>query len=418
MRPFSIYIHIPFCLSRCPYCDFNSYALNVIPEKDYVAALLCELDYRASLDEWCGRTVETIYFGGGTPSLFKPSSMHKIMAAICARFPVAGSLEVSMEANPNTVDADSLLGYREAGINRLSLGAQTLDPDLLKTLGRIHSVEQIEAACAAAKGAGFTNLNLDLIYGIPTQTLEQVRADLKQIMRLDPQHVSAYGLTIEKGTSFYSQYKKGLIKLPSEEEVVSMMNEISSFLSSCGYKRYEISNFAERGFEARHNLTYWNGGDYLGLGAGAHSFLASYKDGLRHSGVRWANYALPNKYCKQAAATGEAQSWSESLSTTDLMFEFFFLGLRKINGVSCSEFEALFGTSIDKVYPALLEVLADQNLLKRNGDFLALSEEGLLIADSVIENFAAPEGKVIKFPRHCETGTGPTYKGNLPAANE
>lgn len=396
MRPFSIYIHIPFCLSRCPYCDFNTYALNSIPEKDYVAALLCELDYRAALPDWLDRTVETIYFGGGTPSLFSPRSFHKIMAAIGARFAVDGALEVTLEANPGTVDADSLLGYREAGINRLSLGAQSLDGELLQALGRIHSPEQVEAACAATRSAGLNNLNLDLIYGAPGQTLERLGSDLKHFMRLNPQHVSAYGLTVEKGTPFYARFRRGLLELPAEELLVEMMTEVSSFLSSCGYKRYEISNFAERGYQARHNLVYWNGGDYLGLGAGAHSFCAAYKDERRKSALRWANYALPNKYIKQATAYGQAQSWYEPLSASELIFEFFFLGLRKTCGVSLSTFETLFGVTVNDAYPALIDVLIDQGLLKQTEDLLALTERGMLLADSVIENFAAPESRAPK----------------------
>jgi oxygen-independent coproporphyrinogen III oxidase len=394
MRSFSIYFHIPFCLRRCPYCDFNSYALTSIPEREYVSALLSELDLRAAQDYWKGRRVQSIYFGGGTPSLLSPLSIRRMLNGVAERFPIISDPEITLEANPGTVSADSLEGFRLAGVNRLSLGAQSFQPELLSKLGRIHSVEQTEAAIAAAKSVGFTNFGLDIMYSIPGETLDQLRFDLREAVRAAPTHISAYGLTIEKGTPFYLDYKRGKLDLPDEDSIVGMMDEVCRVLALAGYERYEISNFAQTGMEARHNQVYWNGGDYLGLGAGAHSFLASFEGQFKKGGLRWSNYVLPNKYISQAVAHGSAECWRETLGVQELMFEFFFLGLRKIAGVSCSEFERCFGSGVEQAYSATLEVLYDQGLLKRDGDFIALTKKGLLVADSVIENFAnvrAPE---------------------------
>ena len=391
MNPFSIYIHIPYCLHKCPYCDFNSYAVSVFPEREYAGALLAELDYRASLPEWRGRPVQTVFFGGGTPSLFSPSTIRKIVAAICNTFQVHDQVEITLEANPGTVSPDSLLGFREAGINRLSLGAQSFSPETLKILGRMHTPVQTESAVAAARAAGFTNINLDLIYGVPKQTLHDLKNDLAATLALQPEHISAYGLTIEKGTEFFTAVKKRTLKLPREGVVIEMMEEINRFLPARDLIRYEISNFAKRGKEARHNMAYWNGDNYLGLGAGAHSFVSAATHNNRVALKRWSNYASPKQYIEQAAAKGDASSWHDELSPEAAMFEFFFLGLRKVQGVNLDTFEALFGISAETLYPATITILCDQGLITRSGKSLALTERGLMLADSVIANFATPE---------------------------
>lgn len=390
MSPFSLYVHIPYCLHKCPYCDFNTYALTSIPEREYVSALLSELDYWSSQSEWHGRTIRTIYFGGGTPSLFSANSIRKIISEMGGLFPIHESAEISLEANPGTVNSDSLTGYREAGVNRISLGAQSLERTLLKTLGRMHGAEEIEAAVAAARVAGIANINLDLMYGIPGQTLELLRQDLTGFLALSPEHISAYGLTIEKGTPFFTSVKRGALKLPQEEHTVEMMELVNSLLSERGFRHYEISNFARPHREARHNLAYWDGDDYLGLGAGAHSFRCSYEGERKVSARRWSNYALPKRYIQEACDHGHAESWNDTLDSSALMFEFFFLGLRKIQGVRISQFEEQFGISVQHAYPALMDVLIDQGLILRNADVLSLSAKGLLLCDSVLEHFTSP----------------------------
>ena len=418
MKSFSLYVHIPFCLHKCPYCDFNSYAVSAVPEKQYTSALLAELDFRATFAEWKERPLQSIYFGGGTPSLFQPASLRKILVAASFLFPFSPDIEITIEANPGTIDADMLKGYRDCGINRISLGAQSLNPDLLKTLGRIHSAQQVEIGVEMARIVGFDNINLDLIYGLPSQSLEQWKGDIEGILRCRPRHISAYGLTIEKGTPFHSRYKRNRLALPSEDLIVEMMQELFAALDSAGFNRYELSNFALPGYEARHNLVYWNGGDYLGLGAGAHSYFCDFEGFRRISARRWANHTHPNKYIRHAVAYGQAESWCENLGVKDLIFEFFFLGLRKTSGVNLFQFEEAFGTTIEQVYPTLTDLLTEEGLLERRGDTLALSERGLLLADSVIANFAGVDSKIIPLPKATGSKPDESQRTMPKAANQ
>jgi len=391
MSGFSLYIHIPYCFHKCPYCDFNTYAVATIPEKEYVEALLAELDFRASEANWRGKEVQTIFFGGGTPSLFSPSSIRKILAAVLRTFPGRDDLEISLEANPGTVTSDSFQGYREAGVNRISIGAQSLNVTTLKRLGRMHSPEQVGMSVEHARSAGFHNINLDLIYGIEGQTVSDIRSDLQAILNLSPEHVSAYGLTIEKGTPFYVQFKKGLMKLPTEECLIEMMHTIKDFLSKENFTHYEISNFAKAGREAKHNLAYWNGHDYLGLGAGAHSFVVTNTEPFSRSALRWSNFALPAKYIKECSAHGKADSWQDKLDREKLMFEYFFLGLRKIAGVTLTDFEKIFSQRIKELYPLSLDMLIEDELIVVEGDNIRLTERGILLSDSVVEQFIEPQ---------------------------
>lgn len=389
MKPFSLYLHIPFCVHKCPYCDFNTYATATIPEREYTTALLCELDFRAAEWQWRGRQVQTVYFGGGTPSLFSPAAIGKIISHIARVFPISDEIEISLEANPGAIAFETLAGYREVGVNRLSFGAQSFSSELLHTLGRQHTADQIEASVLNAVTAGFKNINIDLMYGIPGQTVASLRHDLAYAMKLAPTHISAYGLTIEKGTPFFVNYKKGSLKLPKEGIVLAMIEELNGFLELCGLRRYEISNYARAGFEARHNCAYWNGDDYLGLGAGAHSFTRS--TGIDTPSIRWSNFAFPTKYMKEVIARGTGVGWSDSLAKKDEVFEFFFLGLRKTEGVSDTLFREQFGASISDLYPARIEVLTEQGLLEWRGEYLALTSKGYLLADSVIEEFVETE---------------------------
>lgn len=395
MKSFSLYIHIPYCFHKCPYCDFNTYAVANIPEKAYVEALLSELDFRASDPLWRGREVQTVFFGGGTPSLFSPSSIRKILGSVFRNFAAREDLEISLEANPGTVTAESLHGYREAGVNRLSIGAQSLSINTLKKIGRMHSPEHVIMCVEHAIAAGFHNVNLDLIWGVEEQTVSDLRSDLRAVLDLKPQHISAYGLTIEKGTPFFIRYKKGHMKLPPEETLIEMMGAINEMLAEEGFLHYEISNFSKPEKEARHNLAYWNGDDYLGLGAGAHSFIEDNSSPAYRSAMRWSNYALPAKYIKECCAHGKANSWNDTLDREKLMFEFFFLGLRKIAGVNLKDFENIFACKAQDVYPVSLDVLLEQNLLSLEGDNLKFSSKGLLIADSVFEFFVEPQVKVL-----------------------
>ena len=390
MKPFSLYLHIPFCFHKCPYCDFNTYAVSSFPEKEYTGALLAELDYRAAQPEWSGREVQTIFFGGGTPSLFAPVSIRKIVSAICTLFPVSEQVEISLEANPGTVTAESLLGYAQAGVNRLSLGAQSFLPDTLKALGRVHTPEQTEVAIHHARAAGISNINVDLMYGAPHQTLGDVRSDLAEAVRLGVTHISAYHLTIEKGTEFFTANRRGTLRLPKEGAIVQMMEGAIASLSESGFVHYEVSNFAKPGFHARHNLAYWNHDDYLGLGAGAHSYRFTGAQGSLW-GSRWSNYAAPKQYIDKATGQGDASCWKDNHSLKDEFFEHIFLGLRKRAGVALHDFATRYRCTLQTLYPTLLSLLETEGLIGISDNAISLTSRGLLLADSVIENFAEPE---------------------------
>lgn len=390
MKPFSLYFHIPYCYQKCPYCDFNTYAVAKVPEDDYCAALLSELDFRAQLEAWRGREIQTIYFGGGTPSLLSGSIISKILRYAASAFKLRPGAEISLEANPGATTGDNLAAYREAGVNRISFGAQSFNHEVLSALGRIHSAAQTEESFHLARSAGFENLSLDLIFGCPSQTLDIVKSDIEAAIALSPSHISAYGLTIEKGTPFFERFKRRTLALPAEERVSEMLDLVWNRLPENGYEQYEISNFAKPGLEARHNMAYWNGDDYLGIGAGAHSLLVQSDSDGRPIGKRWSNFALPAKYMSEAAAKGAAESWSDSLRKRDLAFEYFFLGLRKTAGVSLSGFEEKFGKAVEDAYPKLLPMLKEQGLVRKDGDALKLTRQGLLFSDSVLENFSEP----------------------------
>jgi oxygen-independent coproporphyrinogen-3 oxidase len=404
-KPFGIYVHIPYCLHKCPYCDFNTYAVSSIPEREYIDAVCSELDFRLSLPEWSERPVQSIYFGGGTPSIFQPASIGKVLTCISRKAHVSGDAEISMELNPGTTSADSITEFLHSGINRMSFGAQSFQAKLLKTLGRIHSPTDTVAAVEAARHAGCENLSLDLIYGVPGQTHDDFKDDIEKILALNPEHISAYGLTIEKGTPFFQQFRLGLLKLPDEDLIVEMMETLCQELPDAGLPRYEISNFSRPGLEARHNLAYWNGDDYLGIGAGAHSFSTCGSSSLKKKGVaRWSNYALPNKYMQESTSTGHAESWSDFLKKDDRYFEFFFLGLRKIEGISLDDFQERFNASVYDVYPMLMKVLSQQGYLQTKDSMVSLTEKGLLFADTVIENFAEGDSAAPPDPTVVDAG--------------
>lgn len=386
--PFSLYIHIPFCGQRCPYCDFNTYVEAQIPETEYTEALLREVAQRSELPAWKGRPMQSIFFGGGTPSLFSAESIGRVIASAQQIFPSPPEIEISIEANPGTVSERSFCELRAAGVKRISLGAQTFNRSALRQLGRAHSVDDTINAFAQARSAGIPNINLDLIYALPEQSLTDFEQDLQTITDLHPEHISAYQLTIEKGTPFSFRYQQGDLKLPPEDDSIAMMALLERFLGERGFLQYEISNFARQDYHCRHNQAYWDGDDYLGLGAGAHSY--SSREG-RGSGRRWSNFALPREYMQQTFKSGTAESWSDTLSSDALKFEFFFLGLRRIAGVSISAFREKFTGELIEEYHQALTTLTAQGLLVMQGDLIFLSERGRLLSDSVFEHFISSE---------------------------
>jgi oxygen-independent coproporphyrinogen III oxidase len=389
-KPFALYIHIPYCYQKCPYCDFNTYAVPSVPEAEYTSAILAELDFYAHTEAWKERPVKSIYFGGGTPSLMRPRFISQIIDSARYHFGTYPDAEITLEANPGTVTQDSLVGYQESGVTRLSLGAQSFNSTSLKLLGRMHSVDQVEAAVQSARDADIKNISLDLMFGLPEQTYSELRNDISRALDLEPDHLSFYGLTIEKGTPYYQRYKKGFLRLPPEELVIEMMDEIERVIPSSGLLQYEISNFARAGFQSKHNLAYWSGDDYLGLGAGAHSFYGFPED-LEFFGKRWSNYAKPAKYIEESVAHGRADSWQDSLTLSDGMFEFFFLGLRKICGVDMKDFQSRFGSNALLRYQETVRELEFQGMLLLKDEVLRFTRKGLRLADSVLERFVDPQ---------------------------
>jgi oxygen-independent coproporphyrinogen-3 oxidase len=382
VAPFSLYLHIPYCDSKCPYCDFNSYAVKRWPERDYCAALIAELRAAAAQPAWRDGTVQTIFFGGGTPSLFAPESIAAVLdaARACWGF-AAAEIEITLEANPGTVDRARLRGFRAAGVNRVSFGVQSFHPTHLARLGRIHSAAQAIEAIGAARAAGFANLNLDLIFAVPGQTLDEWQADLETAVGLAPEHISAYGLTYEEGTAFHAQRRSGRLAPVAEEIEVAMFTHTRAELAAHGYAAYEISNFARPGRACAHNLNYWRAGAYLGVGAGAHSFAATPAPGRR-----WGNEKPPARYIERVRAAGHARASEETLSAAQARGEFVFLGLRCRDGFAADGFARRFGVELAGAFPHADAFVRD-GLLECVAGRWRLTERGLLFADSVFATF-------------------------------
>ena len=381
---FSLYIHIPYCAAKCPYCDFNSYAASSWPEDEYVRALIAELDRRAEEPSFAGGRLKTIFFGGGTPSLFKPASIGAIIDRAANRFGLERDCEITLEANPGTVDYTKLVELRAAGVNRISFGAQSFNDATLKFLGRIHRADETRQAARMAHRAGFERLNLDLIFAVPGQSLEDVMADIAETVALEPDHISAYNLTFEEGTAFFAEMRRGRITPLASDEQAAMYAAVREELPRRGYAMYEISNYARPGHEARHNLTYWHAETYLGIGAGAHSFARGESDG---GGRRWWNERSPARYIARALESGSAEAGSETVDQTAAMGEFVFLNLRLREGFALDTFRARFGVDFDQVFGASATRLFEGGMLERAGDSVRLTERGLELADSVFAEF-------------------------------
>jgi oxygen-independent coproporphyrinogen-3 oxidase len=379
---FSLYIHIPYCQSKCPYCDFNSYAAVKWPEEDYTRALISEMTRRASEPPWARESAKTVFFGGGTPSLFNPRAIARLVEAADRLFGLEREAEITLEANPGTVDATKLLGLRTAGVNRISFGAQSFNPTILRFLGRIHNVEETREAVRGAHRAGFERINLDLIFAVPGQTIDDVRNDMAEATALAPDHISAYNLTFEEGTAFFTEMKRGRIRPLVDDDQGDMYALVRKELPRRGYAMYEISNYAPVGHEARHNLSYWHAESYLGLGAGAHSVARGGIDSRR-----WWNERTPARYLERALRTGTAEAGSESVDYQTSMGEFVFLNLRLRKGFALEEFARRFEVDFDAVFGERAARLFEGGLLIHDDGCIRLTERGLELADSVFAEF-------------------------------
>lgn len=396
-KPLGIYVHIPFCIRKCLYCDFLSAPSDETTRESYVNALLAEIDAQAPL--YKGFQVHTVFFGGGTPSLLMPEQTAAILERLYQRFSFLPEkeMEITLEANPGTLTEEKLRAWRKAGVNRLSIGLQSAHDEELKSLGRIHTWKEFLWGYEAARRAGFSNLNIDLMSALPGQSVESWMDTLENVVELRPEHISAYSLIIEEGTPFYDWYgpqdaaseKRQMEKrkpLPSEEEDRLMYERTGEYLAKGGYGRYEISNYALPGFACRHNLAYWERTDYAGFGLGAAS--------LREN-VRWSNTAELAEYLAHAGQTGEETRIKKEmsrLSIQDQMEEFMFLGLRKTEGVSASTFERLYGKPLEAVYEEPVERLIREGLLlryqKEDGSvFFRLSDKGIDVSNYALAMF-------------------------------
>ena len=380
-KDLELYIHIPFCVKKCDYCDFLSFPAEEKMQEDYVEALLKELVFYGT--KYKDRRITTIFIGGGTPSWLRADLILKIMETVRQNFSVDRDAEITIECNPGTVTDHKFEVYKQTGINRLSIGLQSAHNEELKRLGRIHTYEQFLKTYDMARKHGFSNVNIDLMSSLPGQTSLIFADTLKKVIQLKPEHISAYSLIIEEGTPFYRRYEEDAIRqekgeptqfLPSEEEEYQTTKMTQRILKEAGYHWYEISNFAKPGYECRHNIGYWKRADYLGVGIGAASLIDN---------VRYSNTRDIYQYLKESSRHETA----EKVSKEEQMEEFMFLGLRMPEGISRTEFEQNFHTTIEAVYGDVLRRLQQEEMLIKKEGRILLTEKGMDLNNYVIGQF-------------------------------
>ena len=367
MRDFGVYLHVPFCLSKCPYCDFCSFpGSNGEDREHYVRAVLREIAERV----FPRRTVTSVFFGGGTPSLLTVRQFDALLFALSSRYPISSDTEITFEMNPATADRKKLRGLRALGFNRVSIGCQSISDDELCALGRAHAAEEIFEAYEDALAAGFTNINLDLMYGIPRQTVGSFRETLKTVISMVPTHISAYGLILEEGTPFFA--RKDELELPDEDAEADMYALASSMLRAEGYRHYEISNYARPGYECRHNLLYWRQGEYAAYGLSASSHI---------KGVRRTNTRDLSRYLADPAAATEEET---VIKDADAAYEYIMLALRLADGVDEAYYRRRFGRSFSRSYADKLAPWFRRGLLVSDGKRTALTDGGLYLCSALL----------------------------------
>lgn len=377
LPPLSLYIHLPWCVKKCPYCDFNSHTVSSgLPEQQYIEALRADLEQQ--LPQIWGRRIISVFIGGGTPSLFSAEAMQQIISIIKTHLNCLPTMEVTMEANPGTVEQHKFNEFFAAGINRLSIGVQSFKDQKLQALGRIHNASEALRAVDVARQAGFENINLDLMFGLPGQTPQQGLEDLQQAIDLAPQHISWYQLTIEPNTLFYSQPPA----VPDDEDTWQLQQQGQSLLAAHGYAQYEVSAYARDGFQCRHNLNYWQFGDYLALGAGAHGKLTRADSGEI---TRYWQKRQPADYMHAAAE--EKTSDREVVNESQAVFEFMLNALRLKQGFSLSQFTQHTGLPAARISAVCEQAIADE-LMQQQGEQYAASPRGYLFLNDLINRFA------------------------------
>jgi oxygen-independent coproporphyrinogen-3 oxidase len=376
MREAALYVHIPFCVAKCKYCSFNSYAGLDHLHEAYLEAL--ENEVSLSTQERGQFEVPSVYIGGGTPTVLGPELLSRVVQACKDHFLLHAEAEITVEANPGTVDATDLSRIRKIGVNRLSLGVQSFNDGLLALLGRVHDADDAESAYRLARQTGFDNVNLDLIYGLPGQSLEQWEADLCKATALSPEHLSLYCLTLDEETALARSISEGNVPVPDADLAAEMYEMAEVEMARAGYVHYEISNWAATGHECRHNLVYWHNHPYLGFGAGAHSFDGAF---------RFYNVLSPQEYVQRMARVGEAIGGCEEINRATQMSETMILGLRLLEGVSYTDFQVRFSVTPEQVFADQIKELTDLDLLELNRGAVRLTDRGHLLGNEVFERF-------------------------------
>jgi len=371
-KELSLYIHIPFCKQKCFYCDFPSYASIDYLREDYVDALCNEIE-----DKGSKYIIKSIFIGGGTPSYLETKEIVKVLNSI-KKLQLMEGMEFTMECNPGALEEEKLTAMLNGGVNRISMGLQAVQNSLLKDIGRIHSFKQFEENFNLARKVGFKNINVDLMFGLPNQKVDEWKESLEVIAKLNPEHISAYSLIIEEGTAFYKLWERNKLILPSEDDERTMYEITKSILTKHGYHQYEISNYAKAGFECYHNKVYWKCEEYLGLGSASTSFI---------DGKRIKNIENVKKYIDRINSGEEV--WEEITENTieDSMEEFVFMGLRILSGISLNEFKKRFGVNIESIYKDVIEKNINRKLLVLENDTLRLTEQGIELSNSVMSDF-------------------------------
>lgn len=367
----SLYIHVPFCKQKCLYCDFPSFSGKENLMYKYVSSLCKEIDSKVD------KKVNTIFIGGGTPTYLSLECLNILKSSI-DKLNKAINLEFTVEGNPDSFNKAKLEIFKSMGVNRLSIGLQAWQNKLLKKLGRIHNLEQFIDVYNEARNIGFNNINIDLMFGLPDQSIEDWKETITKVTELNPEHISCYSLIVEEGTPFYNMDKKGELNLPNEDDTVNMYDFVVEFLRDKGYFQYEISNFSKQGLECKHNLAYWDLKNYIGCGSGAHSYV---------DGLRYRNYDSIERYIYMMKKYGEAIEEKNNNTIKDEMEEFMFLGLRKIEGISIKDFNKKFGIDINDIYEDVIKKYIEKKLLLKSGDRIYLSKEGIKLSNQVMCEF-------------------------------
>jgi oxygen-independent coproporphyrinogen III oxidase len=383
-EPVGLYLHVPFCESKCIYCDFNSYAHMESKFAPFVSAICADITRGAGgflqAEDDCGSAdIATVFFGGGTPSVLQPEQIGSILDAARARYKLAPNAEISMEANPGTITLDKFKGYREAGVNRLSMGVQVLDDPMLKKLGRIHSAEGALESYRLAREAGFDNINLDFIFGLPGQDVKHLDTVLDRLLAVSPlpKHLSCYSLIVEENTPLFTGVARGLIKVPGEDETAEMYELVMVRLREAGYRQYEISNWTHNK-TCQHNLVYWHDQRYLAFGPGASGYWGN---------TRYKTVLAPADYIKRVRNGESVVSEQYSVPKAEEMGEFMMLGLRLNSGVSRREFHRRFAQEIEATYPNELRRMHGYGLLEQSDDYIRLTERGRMLGNEVFAEF-------------------------------